>query len=259
MRLLVSVADAREAREALQGGADIIDAKDPRRGALGAVDARDLQAIVAAVNGARPVSAALGDAVDEDSLEGAARAGACARLAYVKVGFAGIDDAVRVESLLAAAVRGARVASGNTGVIAVAYADARRAGAVAPARLIEAAERSGAMGVLLDTAFKEGGGLFDAMPEERVADWVRSAHAAALTVALAGTLVGADLTAARVLGADIVGVRTAACEGGRTGRVTSARVAALAASLGRPRPRPAGAGIVLPGLDDAVSLRATLP
>lgn len=259
MRLLVSVADAREAREALRGGADIIDAKDPRRGALGAVDARELHAIVAAVDGARPVSAALGDAMDEASLEGAARAGACARLAYVKVGFAGIDDAARVESLLAAAVRGAQVANGSTGVIAVAYADARRARTVPPARIIEAAERAGAMGVLLDTAFKDGGGLFDAMPEEDVAGWVRSAHAAALTVALAGTLVGADLGAARVLGADIVGVRTAACEGGRTGRVTGERVAMVAASLGRARRAPASVGTVLPAGGDGVSRRATLP
>ena len=35
MKLLVSVADAAEARAAIEGGADIIDAKDPTTGALG--------------------------------------------------------------------------------------------------------------------------------------------------------------------------------------------------------------------------------
>jgi uncharacterized protein (UPF0264 family) len=39
MQLLVSVADAREARAARLGGADVIDAKDPSRGALGSVSA----------------------------------------------------------------------------------------------------------------------------------------------------------------------------------------------------------------------------
>src|SRR6185312_12126683 len=37
VRLLISVANADEARAALDGGADIIDAKDPGAGALGSV------------------------------------------------------------------------------------------------------------------------------------------------------------------------------------------------------------------------------
>src|SRR5438067_2429694 len=60
MRLLVSVADAAEARAALAGGADIIDAKEPRHGALGAVAPDVLRAIRNAVAVRRPVSAALG-------------------------------------------------------------------------------------------------------------------------------------------------------------------------------------------------------
>ena len=63
MRLLVSVADAEDARAAVEGGADIVDAKDPAQGALGSVAPATLEAIVHAVDGARPVSAAVGDAV----------------------------------------------------------------------------------------------------------------------------------------------------------------------------------------------------
>lgn len=232
MRLLVSVADAAEARAALDGGADIIDAKDPSRGALGAVDVTTLRAIVREVNGARPVSAALGDVASEHEAERVAREAAFERLAYVKLGFAGIADAARVRSLVSEAVLGARVAGERTGIVAVAYADARRAGTVSPMAVIEGAERAGAVGVLLDTAFKDGATLFDLMDEREVAAWIAEAHAAALTVVLAGGLSGADISAARALGADIAGVRTAVCEGGRLGRVSRARVAALAASTG---------------------------
>ncbi len=73
MRVLVSVSDANEARAALDAGADIIDAKDPGAGALGAVSTGTLRAIHAVVNGARPVSVALGDAIDEREVEDASR------------------------------------------------------------------------------------------------------------------------------------------------------------------------------------------
>ena len=227
MRLLISVADAAEARVALEGDADIIDVKDPSRGSLGAADAAVLREIVDAVGTARPISAALGDAADERGVETAARVAASNRLAYVKVGFAGVAELVRVERLLAAAVSGVRSVSASSGVVAVAYADAARVESVLPERIIEAAERARAVGVLLDTGRKDGGSLFELMDEVIVGRWVRLAHEAALTVALAGSLASADLASARSLGADIAGVRGAACEGGRTGRISGERVAAL--------------------------------
>src|SRR5438874_2672167 len=108
MRLLVSVANAAEASAALLGGADIIDAKDPHNGALGAVSGAVLREIRVACAGARPLTAALGDATTEAEVEQAARDFCTAGAALVKVGFAGIACARRVESLIAAAVRGAR-------------------------------------------------------------------------------------------------------------------------------------------------------
>ena len=227
MRLLISVADAAEARLALEGDADIIDVKDPTRGSLGAVDASVLREIADTVGSARPISAALGDAADEHAVENAARAAATNRLAYVKLGFAGVADTAKVESLIAAALSGVRSVSSSGGVVAVAYADAARVDSVSPDKVIEAAERARAVGVLLDTARKDGGALFDLMDQVRVGRWVRLAHEAALTVALAGSLTAADLASARALGADIAGVRGAACEGGRVGRISRERVAAL--------------------------------
>ncbi len=233
MRLLVSVANADDARSALAGGADIIDAKDPTTGALGAVRPAVLREIVRTVAGERPVSAALGDVLDKRETELAARCAASERVAYLKIGFAGVDDVERVEGLIAAAVRGATMVSGSVGVIAVAYADATRVGSVAPGLVLEAAEQAGAMGVLLDTAIKGDGGLFATMRAAEVGMWIRAAHAAAHTAAIAGGLSASDLTTVRVLGADVAGVRNAACEGGRAGRVTRERVSALALSAGQ--------------------------
>lgn len=246
MRLLISVASEAEARAALDGGADIIDAKDPARGPLGAVSMTALREIVRAVDGRLPVSAALGDASDEKTVALAARRAAAERLAYVKLGFAGIADVDRVESLIYAAVQGAGIVSASAGVIAVGYADASRpaVASLSPWWLVEAAERAGAVGVLLDTAMKHGAewrdgcgsSLFRVMTQAHVAEWVRHAHQADLTVAVAGGLAGSDLAVLRALGADVVGVRGAACEeGDRLGRLSRANVATLARAAGRRR------------------------
>ena len=235
MRLLVSVASAADASAALAGGADLIDAKDPLTGALGAVSVEVLRQIHATVAGHRPVTAALGDAADEGAIECAARAFTAAGASLVKLGFAGIASAADVAALTAAAVRGA----GPGGVVAVAYADADRAGSIAPAALLDVAARAGAKGVLLDTADKAGPGLRDLLAETELAKWVTEAHEAGLFVALAGKLTAGDLPFVRDVGADIIGVRGAACVGGRSGHVTEEKVRllqALCASSGHAAP-----------------------
>jgi uncharacterized protein (UPF0264 family) len=223
MRLLVSVADAIDAAAALDGGADVIDAKDPRAGALGAVTLDVFRGIHARVGGARPVSAALGEAEDETSIALAARAFAQAGAAFVKVGFDPPASPDRIERLLAAAVHGAAAACA---VVAVAYADIGGAAQAMPA----VAARAGAHGVLLDTADKRGAGLCRLLSPERLRAWVRSAQHEGLFVALAARLAADDLPAVAASGADIAGVRGAACDGGRTGRVTAQRVCRCAAA-----------------------------
>ena len=241
MRLLVSVSSAVEASAALAGGADVIDAKDPLAGALGAVSADVLREIHGVVAGERLLTAALGDAADQAAIEHAARSFAAAGAALVKVGFAGLDSADRVATLIAAAVRGATEGSdGSAGVVAVAYADADRVSSLAPALLMDVAVRGGAAGVLLDTADKVGPCLRELVEPGALAAWVSAAHDRGLLVALAGKLAADDLPFVRDIGADIAGVRGAACEGGRSGRVTADKVRRLAylarvAGLSAPR------------------------
>jgi uncharacterized protein (UPF0264 family) len=59
--LLVSVRSAAEAEAALAGGAGLIDVQEPGRGSLGRADAETVAAVLRAVAGRRPVSAALGE------------------------------------------------------------------------------------------------------------------------------------------------------------------------------------------------------
>ena len=235
MRLLVSVANAAEASVALAGGADLIDAKNPAAGPLGVVSPQTFREIEASVSGQRPVTAALGEAAGEDDIEQAARAFARAGARLVKVGFAGIVDAERVGALTAAAVRGASSGgSSPCGVVAVAYADSDRAGSIAPDALVDVAARAGAEGVLLDTADKTGPGLRALMSSAALTAFIGRLHDRGLFVALAGQLTAGDLAFVRDTGADVAGVRGAACDTGRMGRVSADRVRLLQCSLGGP-------------------------
>ena len=224
MRLLVSAASAADAAAALDGGAAIIDAKNPGAGPLGPVPFDVFRAIVAAVGGRRPVTAAIGDAVAPASVEVDARMFASLGASLVKVGFAGTRDHAAVKALADAAVSGAR--SGGAGVVLVAYAD-RLHESVSPATLLDVASSAWAAGVLLDTADKRGPRLTELVSPAWLATWVQLAHRRSLTVALAGRLQTVDLPIVRQCGADVAGVRGAACTGGREGVVEVARVRAL--------------------------------
>jgi uncharacterized protein (UPF0264 family) len=133
--------------------------------------------------------------------------------------------------LTKAAVNGAKdgTPAGGTrcGVVAVAYADADRALGLAPFALVAEAARAGAEGLLLDTADKAGPRLPELMDPAALTAFVASVREAGLFVALAGRLTKDDLPSIRDAGADIAGVRGAACEGGRTGHVSADRVRAL--------------------------------
>lgn len=215
MKLLVSVADAADARAAVAGGADVIDAKDPTHGALSPVRPAVLEAIVAAVGSARPVSAALGETSADHALAG--RAGALG-VAFVKIGF--LPNGTP-ESQVVTVVREA-----GCQVILAAYADR----GLDPWAVIDLARRVGAAGVLLDTADKAGPGLLQMMDHAALGAWIAAARQEGLMTAVAGRLSIDDLPRVAELGADIAGVRGAACDGARAGRVSADRVRALAAA-----------------------------
>jgi hypothetical protein len=238
MKLLVSVIDGAEARLAVAGGVDIVDVKNPAEGSLGAPAPRVIEQVRAVLPAELPLSVAIGDmpalpGTAALAALGAVRCGAD----YVKLGLWGAsttEDAVAV-------LRAARDAvDREAAVIAVAYADAARVPSrpLPPWELVTAARRAGVSGCLLDTAIKDGRGLLSWLSADALVDLVAQAHAAGLEMALAGELRAEDLAAVRATGADIAGVRSAACrDGRRTAALDPLRIARLRAECGAEAPR----------------------
>ena len=244
--LLVSVRSVIEAVEALAGGATIVDVKEPSRGPLGRADADVTVAIAEVIAGGAVLTLACGElaegeraiAADVDSITAQLAAVGVAFPAAVKAGPAGLTlDEWRV-----AHARLAALVMPPIETVAVAYADWRSAAAPAPMSLIAAAADVGASTILIDTFDKSVGGLIDLAGIGPLGEWVTAARARGLGVALAGRLRAGDLATAAGFGATIVGVRSAACEGGRMGQVRRRNVAELVGTLARERsfpfPRP---------------------
>jgi uncharacterized protein (UPF0264 family) len=222
-----------------------VDVKDPATGALGAAAPDTIRAIRAATLPAVPVSAALGDGpFDLHGAAAAARAAATAGADYVKLGLRD-TQAARVVPLLRAAREAVPAA---VQVIAAGFADAGRAGSVDPLDLPRLAHDGGAQGCLLDTAIKDGRGLFHWLDDEALVAFVQSSRARGLLAALAGSLTAADLRRLGSLDPDLVGVRGAACEGDRVrGRVSRERVRGLRLALRDGTPLPSRAYVLPPG------------
>jgi (5-formylfuran-3-yl)methyl phosphate synthase len=235
VRLLVSVRSGAEVAAALAGGADIIDAKEPARGSLGAVDGVTLAEIAAAVPPRVPLSVALGDLRGADEVERAIAAvgvGGRWRSAYLKAGFAGVSEESQVRLVIRRMAGIARTLVGRPQVVAVAYADHRLAVTLSPTTIAELAAEGGATGVLLDTWTKDGRSLFDWISPSVLKDWVNAVRSRRLLAAVAGSLHAASIPTVLRTEPDIVGIRGAACDGGRSGVVSPSRVRAIRSAIG---------------------------
>jgi uncharacterized protein (UPF0264 family) len=215
MKLLISVVSPDEAREAIAGGADILDVKNPGEGSLGAHFPRVIRRVRAIAPRSLKVSAAIGDMPNLPGTASLAALGAATCGAdYVKVGLWGPRTEAEAVFLLQEVQR---AVSGLPGVavIAASYADAHRVGTLAPRLLPRIAQAAGVAGCMLDTAVKDGQGLFDFLSPEMLQTLADEAHAAGLLFALAGALQEENLLLVQDLGADVAGVRTAVCRDSR--------------------------------------------
>jgi len=219
-RLLVSVRDVAEALLAAEHGADLVDCKEPSAGALGALPTETVAAVVRAVRSrfpGRSLSATVGDFAPDavgPVLERVA-AVAATGVDYVKVGVAPGAFA------LLDALRGC-----DATIVPVFIADAGL-----DAALLERACAAPFPALMLDTADKSAGSLFDVLDTPTLRRFVQAARAAGRWSGLAGALRLEDAARVAVLGADFAGFRTAACAERRTGALDAARVRALRAAL----------------------------
>ncbi|MFW6062542.1 MAG: (5-formylfuran-3-yl)methyl phosphate synthase [Chloroflexota bacterium] len=235
MQLLISVTSVAEARAALRGCAHIIDVKNPGEGALGAAAIAVLRDVCAAMPPHAPVSAALGDSeTPTGALALAAYGAAHLGASYVKVGLL-TDDAAEAVALLQEVQRSARWANPECNVVAVGYADAERVGALSWRALPAIAAEAQLWGCMIDTAVKDGRGLFSYCDEPELSRWIATCEERGLHSALAGSLTASDTAALRRLQPTVAGFRGAACRGDRVnGQVDEALVSDLYAGLFRP-------------------------
>jgi uncharacterized protein (UPF0264 family) len=223
--LLVSVRDPSEALAALAGGAHVIDVKEPNRGSLGAADGAIIAAVVRAVEGRVPVTAAAGELID---LTGTTLTPLPEGLSLFKIGLAGcraMPDWISRWQQTSNSLWPHHHAAKHA--VAVVYADWQTANAPQPVEVLHAAVDLGCPALLIDTWDKSSGSLFDHWPAGELNVFLNSVRLHNLTLVLAGSLTGESFTAATKLLPDLLAVRTAACDAGRGGTVSRDRVAAL--------------------------------
>jgi uncharacterized protein (UPF0264 family) len=198
---LASVTDVREACQALEAGAHLIDAKDPRQGALGALPPAMVRAIVTSIAARAPVSATIGDHPDMDPqhVRTAIETTAACGVDFVKIGLFPGPALIPCLQALADCAQ-------QHHLIGVLFADRQP-----DYRLIERLASLHFMGVMFDTADKAGGGLLRHQPPEHLAEFVSLAKHLGLICGLAGSLKTEDIARLQRLRPDYLGFRGALC------------------------------------------------
>ena len=242
MKLLVSVVDAAEARLAVAGGVDIVDAKNPAEGSLGA----PAPGVIAQVRDVVPAEMAAERGDRRPALPPGHRRARRGRRGPVGCGVRqarplGRRLDRRTSPRSCAPRRPRSTATRRWSPSPTPTPRACRARPLAPSELVAAARAAGVSGCLIDTAIKDGRGLLSWLGADALAELVAEAHDAGLEIALAGELRAEDLPTVRATGADIAGVRSAACrEGRRTAAIDPPRIAELRAVCAAPRRRSDG-------------------
>lgn len=234
MKLLISPSSVAEARLVAEAGCDIVDVKNVAEGSLGAQPPWVIQQIINELGqvGAT-ISVAIGDLPNQPGTIGLAAYGA-AQLGphYIKAGLYAATNQAQAYVMMSSVVKSIRMVSNNIIIVAAGYADFRRFGGVGTVDLIRAAADSGADVVMVDTYFKDGRNLFDAMRADELHRFVDQSHAMGMQVALAGSIGEAHLDQLMQIKPDIIGIRGAVCmDSDRTKSICVDRIRQLASRL----------------------------
>lgn len=202
----------KEATEAIAGGADIIDVKNPQEGALGA----NFPWVIKRIREIAPkhiqVSCAVGEVPNlPGSISLAALGAASLGVDYIKVGLRGLRTPQEVSYLLKNVNKAAKECNPKIKVVAVGYADADRIDSINPLLIPEIAFKTEVDVAMIDTAIKDDKNIFSFLTAKQLEKFVDSAHDLGLEAALAGSLKKQDLLIVYSLGADVAGLRGAAC------------------------------------------------
>ena len=219
MILMVSVQDLYEAKQALKGGADIVDVKNLQEALVGSAHPNVVKQIRDEVPSAHHASVTLGVVPDQiGTVSMAVYAAGTLDATSVKVGFMVSEYSVALETLLAAKEA---LAGTQTKLIGSLFADnLLYDGGIDPDLMVKLAKEGQCDGFLIDTLVKDGRNLFDFVPEERLKEMVLEGKELGMSTALSGHLKMSDLDELSRVNPDIVGVRGAVCpKGDRASRV----------------------------------------
>jgi uncharacterized protein (UPF0264 family) len=215
MKVLISPVSYEEAASILDASVDIIDVKNFNEGSLGAQFPWNTKRVVDLI---RPkgikASATLGDLPYKPGTAALAACGAAwCGVTYIKAGLHGLNSYEQAYAMMSAICQACRMFGDDIEVVAAGYADYRRFNGLSTRDLVRAARDARCNVVMVDTAFKDGGTLFDALSMDEIHEFVKQGHEAGLQVALAGSLKVEHVDRLLQLQPDIVGVRGAVCEG----------------------------------------------
>ena len=213
MKLLVSVANKKEALEAIKGRAHIIDVKNPKEGSLGANFPRVIRQVKEIVPNNVEVSATIGDLPNLPGTASLAALGATASGAeYVKAGLFGVKTSAEATILMREVCRAVRDYNKTSKVIAAGYADFNKVGCLDPLKLPQVAYKAEADGVMIDVKIKDSESkLFDFLGDKELKKFVDETHNFNLIAALAGSLNRQDVPRLYNLRTDVIGVRRGVC------------------------------------------------
>lgn len=215
MQLLVSAINIEEAKEALKGGADILDVKNPKEGSLGASFPWIIKQISDYANNKTVVSTTIGDVpYKPGTVSLAALGSAVSGSNYVKVGLYGTRNYQEALEVMNAVVKTVKEYDDTITVVACGYADAKQIGSVLPEDIPKVAVNSNSDVAMMDTYQKDGRRLTDFLNKEELSQFTKQTHDYGLEVALAGSVNKKDIQLLEEIDCDIMGVRGCVCTGG---------------------------------------------
>jgi uncharacterized protein (UPF0264 family) len=221
-QLLISVTSIEEAALALANGADIIDLKDPSQGALGALPLARIESIISFVNAQKPVSATIGDLPMQPAVILKAVATLTAlQVDFIKIGFFAADDYQPCLTALEP------LTSNGAKLIAVMFAEH-----VYSSDLIAAIKQAGFIGIMLDTANKNGLTLMDHYSAEQQLSFSQQVFERDLSLGLAGSLQLKHVANAKKINPTYIGFRGGVCaDNQRQSSLDASKIRAIRSAL----------------------------
>jgi uncharacterized protein (UPF0264 family) len=206
-QLLISVTSIAEAKIALDNGADIIDLKEPSAGALGALPIDKIKLIVDFVHnqiGAnrKITSATIGDLpMDAMLLIDHVNKLATTGVDIIKIGFFEADNYQPCLDALQ------HIAQSGQKLIAVLFAESTY-----PDSLINAIKQAGFVGIMLDTAKKNGLTLLDHYSKEQRKKFSQKVFEQHLQFGVAGSLKLQHIAILKEINPTYIGFRGGVCD-----------------------------------------------